>query len=119
MVAPDAAALVTARFYGPRMTTARLIPPMPGLGLERELPAATTSVSRASGSDFPLLGGFRLRGNATEAQLDALTARLKLSPHTLCKCRLVAHRWRPEQRQPVMDSLVYVSFTAHVPGRPQ
>ncbi|MFE8926425.1 hypothetical protein [Streptomyces rochei] len=48
---------------------------------------------------------------ATEAQLDALTARLKLSPHTLRKCRLVAHRWRPEQRRPVLDSPVYVSFT--------
>ncbi|GAA4340820.1 hypothetical protein GCM10023086_76640 [Streptomyces venetus] len=48
---------------------------------------------------------------ATEAQLDVLTARLKLSPNTLRKCRLVACRWKPQQRQPVMDSPVYVSFT--------
>jgi hypothetical protein len=47
----------------------------------------------------------------TEAQLDALAARLRLSPHTLRKCRLVAHRWRPPQRQPVLDSPVYASFT--------
>ncbi|MBT1093539.1 hypothetical protein [Streptomyces sp. Tu102] len=48
---------------------------------------------------------------ATEAQLDALTARLKLSPNTLRKCRLLAHRWKPQHRQPVLDSKVYVSFT--------
>ncbi|MEU9157805.1 hypothetical protein AB0D59_46575 [Streptomyces sp. NPDC048417] len=48
---------------------------------------------------------------ATEAQLDVLSARLKLSPHTLRKCRLLAHRWKPQQRQPVLDSPVHVSFT--------
>ncbi|MFE4698721.1 hypothetical protein ACFRIC_16805 [Streptomyces sp. NPDC056738] len=48
---------------------------------------------------------------ATEAQLDALTARLKLSPQTLRKCRLLAHRWTPQHRGPVLDSKVYVSFT--------
>ncbi|CAM5651231.1 hypothetical protein [Streptomyces griseorubiginosus] len=47
----------------------------------------------------------------TEAQLDVLTARLEWSPHTLRKCRLLAHRWKPQQRQPVLDSKVYVSFT--------
>ncbi|MFJ6898195.1 hypothetical protein [Streptomyces hokutonensis] len=46
-----------------------------------------------------------------EAQLDVLTVRLKLSPHTLRKCRLLAYRWKPQQRQPVLDSKVYVSFT--------
>ncbi|MER6442193.1 hypothetical protein ABT275_38550 [Streptomyces sp. NPDC001185] len=48
---------------------------------------------------------------ATETQLDALTVRLKLSPQTLRKCRLLAHRWKPQLRQPVLDSKVYVSFT--------
>ncbi|MFG2794023.1 hypothetical protein [Streptomyces sp. NPDC048419] len=48
---------------------------------------------------------------ATEAQLDVLTARLEWSPHTLRKCRLLAHRWKPQQRQPVLGSKVYVSFT--------
>ncbi|MFK4071883.1 hypothetical protein [Streptomyces sp. NPDC029674] len=47
----------------------------------------------------------------SDAQLDALATRLKLSVHTLRKCRLVAHRWKPSQRQPVLDSPVYVSFT--------
>lgn len=47
----------------------------------------------------------------SEANFDALGAKLKLSPHTLRKCRLMAHRWKPHQRQPVLDSPVYVSFT--------
>ncbi|MER7983413.1 hypothetical protein [Streptomyces sp. NPDC095817] len=48
---------------------------------------------------------------ATETQLDALSARLKLSPPTLRKCRMVAHRWTPQLRSPVLESRVYISFT--------
>ncbi|MET9373950.1 hypothetical protein ABZX98_07345 [Streptomyces sp. NPDC002992] len=46
-----------------------------------------------------------------EAQLESLSERLGLSPTTLRKCRLLAHRWRPEQRDPILASPVYVSFT--------
>ncbi|MGW1597001.1 hypothetical protein [Streptomyces sp. NPDC002343] len=47
----------------------------------------------------------------SESQLDALATRLHKSPSTVRKWRLVAHRWRPQQRPPVFDSPVYVSFT--------
>lgn len=49
--------------------------------------------------------------HGVEAELGALAGQLKLSLHTLYKCRLVAMRWRPELRSPVLASPVYVSFT--------
>ncbi|GGZ21863.1 hypothetical protein GCM10010300_76970 [Streptomyces olivaceoviridis] len=47
----------------------------------------------------------------SDAQLDALAARLHKAPYTLRRWRLVAHRWQPQRRPPVFDSPVYVSFS--------
>ncbi|MGW2393910.1 hypothetical protein ACWCYK_31130 [Streptomyces lydicamycinicus] len=43
--------------------------------------------------------------------LEVIAKELHLTPGTLRRCRMMAHRWRPHQRQPVLDHQVYVPVT--------